>query len=333
MGLAPALLLAPLFTLGLAPVDLGDTPPAMRSARACLECHEAAHGEWQRSRHAASWTNAIFQREYQLAPNAWCRNCHAPTGLPEIADEGINCAVCHVRDGQILAARRRPGSPHETRVTAGFGSPDYCAGCHQFNFPAFGAPDDSRRVTGYTPHPMQNTVAEHAAGAKRSTPCRDCHADTPGRHLYAGGHDPAMLRRAVELTLCREGSQLVATVTNRGAGHRVPTGDVHRHLVLRAWRPSAPEALAELVLSRRFEPQPDGGKALVADSSLGPGESRALRVGLGKAGGRTAEEPLSVELRFVYTVDEFPLREVGEPVWTTVQSERVSPSALAPCVR
>ncbi|HEX2568482.1 MAG TPA: multiheme c-type cytochrome [Polyangia bacterium] len=330
MGLAAATLLAQLFTVGLAPLDLGDTPPAMRSASACEPCHGEAHAEWRASRHAQSWQNPIFQREYQARPSAWCVNCHAPLGLQAAVNEGVNCAVCHVRDGRILAARHRPGSPHDTDVRADFGTPGYCAGCHQFNFPRFAdAPEEHEKVVGYTAHPMQNTVAEHAAGPLAGESCRSCHAQSAGRHLYPGAHDPKMLERALELTVCRAGDDLVATVKNRGAGHRVPTGDVHRHLVLRAWRPSAPEALSELVLGRRFAPLPDGGKRLVADTTLAPGEARALRVPLDRRA--APDEPVSVELRYVYTIDEFPPHPIGEPAWVTIEALRTTASALARC--
>jgi hypothetical protein len=107
---------------------------------------------------------------------------------------------------------------------------------------------------------------------------------------------------------------------------------VHRHLALRVWRASAPERLRELLLLRRFEPVPDGGKALVEDTSLAQLESRAFHVRSAELGG-LASEPLSIELRFIYTIDEFPLRELGEPSFTTVALKRMPWSALPACVR
>ena len=91
-----------------------------------------------------------------------------------LADEGVNCAVCHIRGGRVLARRKGPASPHDTDVRADYGGPAFCAGCHQFNFPVI-APDPTRqgpgRVTGYTAHPMQDTVAQHARGPHARKEC------------------------------------------------------------------------------------------------------------------------------------------------------------------
>jgi hypothetical protein len=330
-------LLLQLFPNGLAPVAPGGK---LASSHACEACHEAEHEEWRTSRHALAFTNAIFQREYSAHPDDWCVHCHAPLvaqldevhrGGGALSAEGVSCIACHVRGGRILAARSRPGSPHDTELHADFGGPAYCAGCHQFNFPKLddNAPNPRDRVLGYTSHPMQNTVAEHAAGPHASEPCRSCHA-SPGEHAYAGGHDPSMLARALSMDVCKQRGEAIVRVANRGAGHRVPTGDVHRHLALRVWRASAPERLRELILLRRFEPAPDGGKILVEDSSLAPLESRAFHVRASELGGE-ASEPISIELRFVYTIDEFPLRELGEPSFTTVVMKRAPFSALPAC--
>ena len=93
---------------------------------------------------------------------------------------------------------------------------------------------------------MQDTEHQHARGAKAAQECQTCHARaSEAGHLFPGGHDAAVVARAVTVTSCRDGDALDVTLTNAGAGHNVPTGDLHRHLVLRAWRPSAPERLAE----------------------------------------------------------------------------------------
>ena len=334
---AAVALAVPLFANGLAPVDPGQT--AM-SAQACEACHPAEHAEWSASRHGHAFSNPIFQREYSAHPDEWCVHCHAPltTQLEEIragagplAAEGVSCIACHVREGRILAARARPGSPHRTDVRADFGGPQFCAGCHQFNFPLLdnATPGLRTRVTGYTSHPMQNTAAEHAAGGRASEPCRSCHA-SPAGHSYPGGHDATMLERALGLDVCRERGRVVASVTNRGAGHRVPTGDVHRHLAVRLWRASAPERLQEHFLLRHFEPAADGGKLLVEDTGLAPGQTRAYRA-VARALGGEADEPVSVELRFVYTIDEFPVHDLGEPAFTTVAKQAVPMAALPSC--
>jgi Cytochrome c554 and c-prime len=337
-----ALLLAgELFTGGLAPLDAG-APAAELSARACLPCHAAAHGEWAASRHGRAFTNAIFQREYRDQPLEWCVHCHAPlreqlaqvrAGGGPLADEGVGCASCHLRGGHVLAARQRPGSPHRTEVRPDFGGPGFCAGCHQFNFPLVETRAGQARVTGYSRFPMQDTVAQHARGARAATPCLGCHGASPAGHAFPGGHDPGMLERAVSLDACRAGLALRLTVTNVGAGHNVPTGDLHRHLVLRAWRPSAPERLHETLFGRRFAPARGGGKRTIHDATLAPGHVRMVHIPLRALGPGRLDEPLRVELRLVYTIDEFPFpgRALAEPTYATITSRALDWPALSAC--
>jgi hypothetical protein len=142
-----------------------------------------------------------------------------------------------------------------------------------------------------------------------------------------------MLARALAVEVCRDRDQLRVTVENRGAGHRVPTGDVHRHLVLRAWRPSAPERLMEAVLQRRFAPAPDGGKLTTDDTTLAPRERRVLTwplVALASGDGAGPDDPLTVELRYVYVIDEEPLTPLGEPSATVVFRRAGDPPPCAP---
>jgi hypothetical protein len=322
-------LAADLFPRGLAPIDVG-APDKLRAA-ACVGCHPAVHGEWAQSRHGLAWTNAIFQREYRDRPLEWCVHCHAPLteqlaevrrGGGPLADEGVNCAVCHLREGRLLARTKSPASPHDTDARPDFGGTAYCAGCHQFAFPVIEPDPDKKgpgRVTGYSAHPMQDTVAQHARGPHADKECLSCHRGDAPSHRFPGGHDDDMIARALRMETCRAGTNLVVTLANTGAGHNVPTGDLHRHLVLRAWRASAPEQLREITLGRRFAPASDGGKRTVADTTLRAGETRRLALPLGKAAA-ASREPISLELRLVYTIDEFPFRgrELAVPTFATM---------------
>lgn len=376
---------APLFSVGLAPIDDTATPAKLLTQKTCAACHPGQASEWQHSRHGLAWKNAIFQREYKQQPLEWCVHCHAPlksqlaevrSGGGALADEGVTCAVCHVRDGRLIARRKREGSPHDTQVRADFGSAEFCGGCHQFNFPLFGS---DGQVSGYSPFPMQNTVAQFRAGpGKPSAPgrpnagahagdragadkrCGDCHARSPFGHTFPGAHDPGMLRLALDWSLCTtggDGGELVLTLRNRGAGHNVPTGDVHRHIVARLWRSSHPERLYEYSLTRRYKPVPGGGKRTVADTTLPPGAARTLRIKPSQLGPPTpallpplrgpsglaspgagpevagARDPLRFELRYVYTIDEFPFRghELAEPTYEVITSEQLTPAALPAC--
>lgn len=334
---------AELFPHGLGPVETG--APAKLRAAACAGCHASVHADWKESRHGLAWTNAIFQREYRDRPLEWCVHCHAPlveqlaevrSGGGPLANEGVSCAVCHVRGDRILARRKRPQSPHDTDARADFGGPGYCAGCHQFSFPVIAADPGGEgpgRVTGYTAHPMQDTVNQHARGPHAGQECLSCHQRAPGAHRFPGGHDAAMIAGALRMETCRDRDTLVVSLTNAGAGHNVPTGDVHRHLVLRAWRASAPEKLQEVTLGRRFAPAPPpgDGKITAADTTIRAGETRRLRLRVAPAPGST--EPLSLELRLVYTIDEFPFRgrELGETTFATMLARELDWETALDC--
>jgi hypothetical protein len=335
-------LAAELFPRGLAPIDAG-APNQLRAA-ACARCHTDVHADWAQSRHGLAWTNAIFQREYRDRPLDWCVHCHAPLaeqlaevkrGGGPLANEGVNCAVCHIRQGRVVARAKSPASPHDTDARSDFGSPAYCGGCHQFSFPIIEPSADGKgpgRVTGYTAHPMQDTVAQHARGPHGDKACVSCHQADPRAHRFPGGHDPEMIAGALQMESCREGGTLVVSLANVRAGHNVPTGDLHRHLVLRAWRASAPEKLQEITLGRRFAPAPDGGKRTVADTTIRAGETRRLRLPIGKAAPRAAEA-ISLELRLVYTIDEFPFkgRELAEPTFATMIARELDWNATPRC--
>jgi hypothetical protein len=141
-----------------------------------------------------------------------------------------------------------------------------------------------------------------------------------------------MLERAIGLAWCRDRSTVVVDVSNRGAGHRVPTGDVHRHASLKLWRSSAPEALRDSFFGRRYEPDPRGGKRIVWDSSLAPGESRRLRVEAAELAGEP-DEPINLALVYVLTGDETPARhrDPGESTTRVVGSDRRRFSELPRC--
>lgn len=327
------------FPRGLAPVDLGDTTPELASSTACADCHPAIAAEWAASQHGRAWTDPIFQREYRLQPLDWCVRCHAPlaTGGPDsvttVSAQGVNCAVCHVRDGQMLATSRRPGSPHDTVVAPELGTAAFCGVCHQFAFPVVDADQQVRR---YTAHPMQDTVAEFRAGARSDTPgeCLGCHGNTPARHGFPGSHADGALQHALTLDACRAGDALRVSVTNVGAGHAVPTGDLHRHAILRVWRSTAPERLYEARIGRLFEADPAGGKRVSEDTSIRPAETRTWNVPLASLGPGTAtDDAVNVELRYVYTVDETPLaqNDPGQPTSVTIHSRRLPVPEVPPC--
>lgn len=316
-----------LIGLALAPTDA--------PAPACAGCHREvarSHGE---SLHAAAWSNAVFQAEYREHPKPWCVSCHAPEvaagqrGDPpiEAARRGVSCATCHLAPGdRVRARRRRPGSIHRTAVDPSFGGPDDCGRCHQFNFPVL---DGAGRLAAYTREPMQNTVAEVRRHLGARAACLGCHA-AGGDHRFPGSHDPEMLRRALDASLCRRGERVELRFGNVGAAHRVPSGGVNRFIVARLWRASAPERLRQLRLGRRFASEPGGGKRTALDTTLAPGAWRRLAARPEELGGDPAE-PISAELKYVYTLSERAALPGGAPNHATIFRFRERVERLEGC--
>ena len=299
----------------------------------CKQCHAPIVDEWSKSRHALAWTNGIFQREFSARPQAWCVNCHAPltTQQQDLAGaraaQGVDCATCHVRGGKLVSARRGAKSPHATIAEPSFGSPAFCADCHQFTFPVL---DDHGAATTMTRHPMQTTVASFRAGpyAESRDGCMTCHASKHG-HAFAGAHDPGMREAALEVSWCTTDGALAVGVTNTNAGHTVPTGDIHRHMYLRVWRSSAPESMFQAFFGRRFESADDGGKRTIWDSTIAPNDTKSFDIRASDLGGDVTE-PINLELVYVFIEHEFP-RKADEPTTASITRRRMTLAELPAC--
>jgi hypothetical protein len=266
----------------------------------CGGCHTRVHKGWAGSQHATSFTDPAFQAAWRPWPDAWCLHCHAPLARPggpagakldpdrdlgPAATHGVSCAACHVRDGTVLAANP-PGwlarKAHPIEQDTRLADSTLCAGCHDFDFqnhtPAW--------PMTWSDEPLQDTVDEWRASwfAEAGTGCVDCHV-RGRRHRFAGGHDVAQLRDAVDLRLTRTATGLEATLTATGVGHRVPTGDPFRRLVLEV---CADEACAtrtgRAVFGRRFRSTATSWE-MVADTTVPP-----------PAEGPTAHRTLAVPL-------------------------------------
>jgi hypothetical protein len=72
------------------------------SAEECGGCHEEIYEEWSGSMHAKAWTDPI------LEPN--------PDFDVELQQEGVTCAVCHLKDGKIVGPFETQDAPHPVAV-------------------------------------------------------------------------------------------------------------------------------------------------------------------------------------------------------------------------
>lgn len=127
------------------------------SSKECGTCHISHYEEWKSSTHAMAWKDVQFQAEIakESAPYM-CINCHIPlqnqqeyivTGLeegdiykpikhknpkfdPDLQQEGINCASCHVRDGAIVSMYVSNRAPHKSVEDQTHLSEQLCISCH-----------------------------------------------------------------------------------------------------------------------------------------------------------------------------------------------------------
>ena len=297
----PRITMEGMFSGGRAPLTVGPAPTgtASTAAAACASCHAEIAAEWRGSQHAASWTDEVFQSAYAVEPMSFCRNCHAPTHTTTVprgvaADDGVSCAVCHVRAEHVLGVRRSSAAPHPMLAVRALAGSAFCAGCHQFNFPGDTGPGGAHFETG---EPMQDTYAEwlDSAAAAGETPCQGCHMpwvdDARGRHRshrFPGGRDLALLRSAVDVAATARGAGdhtvVTVTLTPRALGHSFPTGDLFRRVEVTAAWASDPATMVRVGLAREFRNVPartaHGALTFVRRQSA---DTRLAAAGLGAA--------------------------------------------------
>ena len=172
---------------------------------------------------------------------------------PALQHEGVTCAACHYRQGAIVGVLGTTSAPHPVRRIE---DPNLvCVRCHVvdgdrwdtfYRFPPCGTVAEIRSA------PRGGSTGEITASDARSLGCVQCHMPAvrrplvdagvernTRRHLWRGGHDVEMVRRALgvqfaELAASSRGRRRVRlTITNTGAAHYVPTGTPDRHLTVR----------------------------------------------------------------------------------------------------
>jgi hypothetical protein len=211
-----------------------------------------------------AWTDPYYQVDYVFdGAQQICLSCHIPledqqehlvVGFRDremfrpvlrpnanfdrsLREEGVTCAVCHVRSGIVIGARSVEGAPHPVKADPSMSSGiKPCERCHVVT--------GKRWDTFYTVPPC-GTVAEIREKGQEPD-CIGCHmpereADLGAgrksrRHLFRGGHDPETVAGALAVDSERlemgDGLAYRFTLTNRGAAHYLPTGTPDRHLTL-----------------------------------------------------------------------------------------------------
>ncbi len=223
-----------------------------------------------------------------------------PDFEPALQSEGITCASCHVRDGAVEGPFGDAKAPHAVRYNPAFRNAEFCLGCHQ----AVQAYPGKNFVCTF------QTGDEWREGrhAREDRICQDCHMPAIDRALVLGGpvrrtgrHSwigsglrkggetapalwdslaallpPGIELRADRAPSAREGATAAWGVraVNANAGHRLPTGDPERSVVIHLEAiTSAGDTIAraEHAIEQRYQWSPVVKK--LSDNRLAPGDS------------------------------------------------------------
>lgn len=244
----------------------------VKSALRCSECHEGAYEGWRKSAHArasASPSYKAMRAHAGGAQSAGCDRCHSPFAgrIPArnlALREGVNCDGCHMvarvartDDGHISLTHELADNVkystleeakdhyfHRVRYSDAHGESELCGGCHQYR----------RTLPNGETLPVYTEYQEWEAGpwGEIGLPCQTCHMqEYTGEAAVGEGErsslkDHAFLEEGGELRSTvleaglraeRDGQSvhLRGTLTNKGAGHYIPTGMPARRIILRAY--------------------------------------------------------------------------------------------------
>ncbi|MBI2817693.1 MAG: hypothetical protein HYX72_12210 [Acidobacteria bacterium] len=204
---------------------------------ACLGCHAPA----MRFASDADFSRVAQlvktdQREALAGLSVDCIACHSlyASGHPETKPpQGLD------RQTYYGTIQNPAKSPHPTKHAPEMAKSEFCKGCHTYVTPAeMKVNADWDIVCSLTyDNWAEGPVGVRATGANKKE-CQTCHMEKqdgkaaitgPARkissHRFPGWHDPAMLKKATELSVAAtpkgNGAQLVVTMVNN-AGHRIP---------------------------------------------------------------------------------------------------------------
>jgi len=206
------------------------------------------------------------EAEFGVQARKNCLGCHAPVGVltgdldlvRKVSWEGITCDYCHsIQD--VTTAGGNPKAKVEFTLVKSGPSKDLSSPVHGTRF----SPLHTSSLACITCHEYSNSLGfpvlatysewKNSAYGKNDVGCQECHMFrvegdvvdprvkraptlTLNLHEIPGGHSIQQLNKAIkaDLSATREGDRLrvVVKLSNRGAGHDVPTGSALRQLIL-----------------------------------------------------------------------------------------------------
>jgi len=234
-------------------------------AKDCGVCHNEIYQEWQTSLHSKAFTDPFFTAYLKKDKgDPTCLVCHTPllnqspfilssasgdyndlhnisnpNFDPKLQQEGVTCAACHVKDGVIYGPykKRDLNAPHPVAYDNNFLQKSLCQQCHEVPSKDFSLMKEGICSTG-----MESNSGLWAA---RGFVCQDCHMPLvnrplmPGfparqgrKHLWPGGYSIQQLQKVFSFKASKNNDQITITISNSGAGHKAPTGDPDRFIVM-----------------------------------------------------------------------------------------------------
>lgn len=173
----------------------------------------------------------------------------------KLQHEGVTCTACHFKDGKMLGAHGDLEAPPAVAKLAD--ANEICLHCHVvqgarwdtfFHFPPCGTAAEIEAGAGR----RQGRSGEMTVRNVHELGCVQCHMPVveralvaggrvreTRRHLWRGGHDPAMVKQGLDVRLAETAADaadrraFALTLTNVGAAHYLPTGTPDRHLTVR----------------------------------------------------------------------------------------------------
>ncbi|MFQ5633052.1 MAG: multiheme c-type cytochrome, partial [bacterium] len=266
-------------------------------AKDCGVCHLSIYNEWKASTHATALRDIQFQAELAKpdSPKWICLNCHIPMQNqreyivkhleerdifrpvkienkkfdPEMQQESITCASCHVRpDGKnasiIIGPNGSTQSPHPVRQDRAF-LRDMCHRCHNPQGEGL-----TRNLICWfeTTRELAEGQAALKSESSNGSDCVDCHMPEEKRHLadtftnlplrevnrhhwtgsgipkwypaydslLARGYEPGLEVQVGKIEFESRGKlKTTITLKNARAGHYLPTADPERFILALAY--------------------------------------------------------------------------------------------------
>ncbi len=246
------------------------------TAKSCGSCHREVYDEWKQSTHSVAFKDLQFRAEMKKDNILTCLNCHTPLqnqqefivkGLVDgdyrkpwkvpnpqfdkiLQLEGITCATCHVRNGNVIGTSGSDDAPHKTVKDIKFLSEKLCMSCHNVS----DAIDPSLVCSFETGDEWINNWA-----TKSGLTCISCHmpqmhrntaADMSSQRLHSHNFPGSGIPKFFDMKVKRlEGLEISEDnikanytvgeklsyslkIENKYAGHSVPTGDPERFILI-----------------------------------------------------------------------------------------------------